>query len=47
MTQIPVSLAAEGDLDEQVMRQLLGRSAKPLAAGICYGKRGKDHLRKI
>ncbi len=46
MTQIPVSLAVEGSLDEQVLRQLLRQSVKPFAAGVCYGKRGKDDLRK-
>jgi hypothetical protein len=46
MTSIPVSLAAEGPLDEQVLRQLLAKSGRPFAPGVCYGKKGKDHLQK-
>jgi hypothetical protein len=46
MTSIPVSLAAEGPLDEQVLRQLLEKSGRPFAPGVCYGKKGKDHLKK-
>jgi len=46
MTPIPVSLAVEGDLDEQVLRQLLQQSGKPFTPGVCYGRRGKDHLRQ-
>ncbi len=46
MTLIPVSLAVEGDLDEQVLRQLLQQSNKPFELGVCYGRRGKDHLRQ-
>jgi hypothetical protein len=46
MTLIPVSLAVEGDLDEQVLRQLLRQSGKPFAPSVCYGRRGKDHLRQ-
>jgi hypothetical protein len=45
MNPIPVSLAVEGPLDEQVLRQLLRQSGKPFAPGVCYGKRGKDNLR--
>ncbi|KAA0221666.1 hypothetical protein EDS67_28165 [candidate division KSB1 bacterium] len=44
MSQIPVRLAVEGYLDEQVLRQLVKQSGKPFTAGVCYGKRGKDHL---
>lgn len=46
MTSIPVSLAAEGLLDELVLRQLILQTGKPFAPGVCYGKRGKDHLRE-
>jgi len=45
MNPIPVSLAVEGPLDEQVLRQLLRQSGKPFASGVCYGMRGKDNLR--
>ena len=44
MTVIPVSLAAEGLLDEQVLRRLLAFSGRPFAPGACYGRRGRDHL---
>ncbi|MCC7352745.1 MAG: DUF4276 family protein [Anaerolineae bacterium] len=46
MSLIPVSLAAEGPLDEQVLRRLLQQSRRPFVAGVCYGKRGKDHLQQ-
>lgn len=46
MMPIPVSLAAEGDLDEQVLRQLIVQCGSPFAPGVCYGRRGKDHLRE-
>lgn len=46
MTPIPVSLAVEGLLDEQVLRQLLEQSGRPFAPGVCYGKKGKDHLKQ-
>lgn len=41
----PVSLAVEGPLDEQVLRQLISQSGKPIVVGVCYGNRGKDYLR--
>jgi hypothetical protein len=41
---IPVSLVAEGLLDEQVLRHLLAQSGRDFAPGVCYGKRGRDHL---
>src|SRR3990172_7799428 len=41
---IPVSLVAEGLLDEQVLRHLLAQSGRDFALGVCYGKRGRDHL---
>lgn len=41
-----MSLAAEGLLDEQILRRLIQQSGKPFAPGVCYGKRGKDHLRQ-
>jgi len=41
---ITVSLAVEGLLDEQVLRCLLMQSGKPLKAGACYGKQGRNHL---
>lgn len=44
MTLIPVSFAAEGLLDEQVLRRLLAQSGRRFAPGACYGKRGRDHL---
>jgi hypothetical protein len=44
VTQIPVSLAAEGLLDEHVLRCLLEQSGQPYAPGVCYGKRGRAHL---
>jgi hypothetical protein len=46
MTPIPVSLAVEGLLDEQVLRVLIAQSHKAFAVGVCYGKRGKNHLRE-
>lgn len=46
MRPIPVSLAAEGVLDEQVLRRLILKCGKPFVPGVCYGKRGKDHLRE-
>jgi len=42
---IAISLAAEGSLDEQVLRQLVAQSGRPFAPGVCYGKRGRDDLR--
>ena len=45
MSPIQVSLIAEGLLDEQVLRQLIVRSAPHLQAGVCYGKRGRDWLK--
>jgi len=38
MTPIPVSLAVEGPLDEQVLRQLLRQSVKPFAPGVSVSK---------
>lgn len=46
MMPIPISLAAEGDLDEQVLRRLIMQCETPFAPGVCYGRRGKDHLRE-
>lgn len=42
---LPVSLAAEGLLDEQMLKQLLIQSGRPYVPGACYGKRGRDDLR--
>lgn len=44
MKPIPVSLAAEGLLDEQVLRRLLQQSGRSFAAGVCYGRQGRDNL---
>lgn len=46
MSPIPISLIAEGLLDEQVLRQLIVQVAPHLEAGVCYGKRGRDWLRE-
>ena len=46
MTPIYVSLAAEGLLDEQVLRRLLTHTGRDYVPTVCYGKRGKDHLRQ-
>ncbi len=46
MTPVPVNLAVEGLLDEGVLRHLLAQVAKHVAAEYCYGKQGKDHLRR-
>jgi hypothetical protein len=43
---IAVSLAAEGMLDEIVLRQLIKQSGKSFEVTACYGLRGKDHLRE-
>ena len=44
MSPTNVSLIAEGPLDEQVLRRLIGQSAPHLQAGVCYGKRGRDWM---
>ncbi|NUM78458.1 hypothetical protein HUU40_29210 [candidate division KSB1 bacterium] len=44
MTQIQLSLAVEGYLEELVLRQLVKQSGKPFTTGVCYGKRGKVYL---
>lgn len=46
MTPIYVSLAAEGLLDEQILRQLLTQTGRDYFPTVCYGKHGKDHLRQ-
>lgn len=46
MKPIAASLATEGALDEQVLRQLIAQSARQIAPGVCYGKRGRDHLKQ-
>jgi hypothetical protein len=46
MMPLAVRLAAEGDLDEQVLRRLLADVGRPFAPGVCYGKHGRDHLRQ-
>jgi hypothetical protein len=46
MTPIYVSLATEGLLDEQVLRRLLTQSGRDYHPTVCYGKRGKDHLKQ-
>ena len=46
MTILSVSLATEGDLDEQVLRQFLEQSGREISAGVCYGKHGRDHLKQ-
>lgn len=44
MNRIPVSLIAEGPLDEEVLRRLLAQSAPHLQANVCYGKRGRGWM---
>ncbi len=46
MKLIAASLASEGSLDEQVLRQLIAQSARRIIPGVCYGKRGRDDLRE-
>ncbi len=46
MKTLAVSLATEGDLDEQVLRQLIQQSGRQIFAGVCYGRRGRDHLKQ-
>jgi hypothetical protein len=46
MTALSVSLAAEGSLDEQVLRQLLQQSEREIFPVVCYGKHGRDHLKQ-
>lgn len=43
---LAVSLATEGDLDEQVLRRILRHSAREIEAGVCYGKHGRDQLKQ-
>jgi hypothetical protein len=43
---LQVSLAAEGDLDEQVLRRLLQHSGREIYATVGYGKHGRDHLKQ-
>ncbi|MBN2290269.1 MAG: hypothetical protein JXQ83_13125 [Candidatus Glassbacteria bacterium] len=43
---IPINLAVEDDLSEMVARKLLLQSGRPYQVGTCYGKRGKDYLKK-
>ena len=45
MTPIPISLAVEGPLDEQVLRRLIRLTSPALVPGPCYGKMGRDNLR--
>lgn len=46
MTTIPISLAAEGNLDDMVLRKLVDSTGRSFVVTACYGKRGKDHLRE-
>jgi hypothetical protein len=46
MTPLSVSLAAEGDLDEQVLRRLLQYSGREIYTGVCHSKHGRDHLKQ-
>ena len=45
MTPVAISLAVEGPLDEQVLRQLIRQTGTSFAPGPCYGKMGRDDLR--
>jgi hypothetical protein len=43
---IPINLAVEDDLSEMVIKRLLSHSGRPFVVGACYGRRGKDYLKK-
>jgi hypothetical protein len=46
MKTMPVSLVVEGPLDEQVLRQLITQTAQYLDPIVCYGKSGRDDVRR-
>ena len=46
MNTIPVSLVAEGLLDEQVLRQLIAQTAQRFEPSVCYGKSGRDFVER-
>jgi hypothetical protein len=46
LNAIPIHLAAEGTLDEAVLRRMLQRASSAYCFGVCHGKRGKGFLQQ-
>jgi hypothetical protein len=44
---IPINLAVEDELGEQMLRVLLDQSCRDFPIGAVYGKRGNSYLRKL
>ncbi len=42
---IPINLAVEDELSENVLREILKQSERNYYIGACYGRKGKDYLR--
>ncbi|MGA2329534.1 MAG: hypothetical protein ABSH05_25020 [Bryobacteraceae bacterium] len=43
---IPINLAVEGSLDEEILRKILRQAGRGYAIGKPYGRRGSGYLRK-
>jgi len=43
---IPINLAVEGSLDEEVLRKILRQARRGYVIGTSYGRRGSGYLRR-